>query len=83
MELDNIKIDTKRKIIYLSKTKKASDISFSVNDLYSLLMDTFDEPEYLMFDIPIEAKSKTEFKMINGWKLDKDLLKHLKGGTIK
>lgn len=68
----------KKKIIYKGSGKKI----YSVIELYSFLQDTFDEPENMKYKIPIEAKSKTEFSLINGWTIDEKALKHLKEGSL-
>ena len=76
----DFKIDFKNKKISLKP--KGSGEDYSVRDLYSFLMDLLDEPENMRYDIPIEAKSKTEFVLINGWTIDEKALKYLKGGTL-
>ncbi|MBA4386257.1 MAG: hypothetical protein C0410_16105 [Anaerolinea sp.] len=76
---DDFKIDfEKKEISYIGKNKKV----YSVKELYLLLQDTFDEPENMKYDIPIEAKSKTKYFLINGWTMDKKSLRYLKEGTI-
>lgn len=73
---NDFKIDfEKKKITYIGKNKKV----YSANELYSLLQDTFDEPENMKYDIPIVAKSKTDFRLINGWTIDKESLKNIEG----
>lgn len=71
------KIDLKNKKILL-KSKKVNKI-YSINELYSYLMDLFDEPEYMRYDIPIEATRNGKFKLINGWRIDKKAKKYLEG----
>lgn len=66
-----------KKISFVSSSE-----TFSAKELYSFLQDTFDEPENMKYDIPIIAKSKTEFALINGWSIDPESLKHLNGGVI-
>ena len=54
---DDFKIDfEKKKISYVGKNKKV----YSVIELYSFLQDTFDEPENMMYEIPIKAQSSTQ-----------------------
>jgi hypothetical protein len=77
----NFIVDPEKKEIKLNSKTKAK--TFTVQEFYSYLMDLFDEPEYMRYDVPIEAKSKSEFKIINSWKVDSTILKHLKGGTLK
>ena len=82
----DFKIDfEKKKISYVGKNKKI----YSAREFYSFLQDTFDEPENMKYDIPIEAKSqpkagpplaeKIDFELINGWTIDKESLKYIKG----
>lgn len=66
----------------ISYNKKGSGAVYTVNELYSYLQDLFDEPENMKYEIPIEAKSKTECFLINGWTIDKEARKHLKEGTL-
>ena len=73
---DDFKIDfEKKKISYVGKNKKV----YSVIELYSFLQDTFDEPENMMYEIPIKAQSSTQYLLINGWTMDKKSLKYIKG----
>lgn len=66
-----------KKIVYVP-----SKGTYTAKNLYSFLQDVFDEPENMKYDIPIIAKSKTEFALINGWKIDPKSLKRLNGGVI-
>jgi len=76
MIANDFKIDfDKKKISYVGKNKKV----YSVIELYSFLQDTFDEPENMMYEIPIKALSSTQYKLINGWTIDKESLKYIKG----
>ena len=77
----DFKIDFENKRIYY--TPQGSGVVYTVNQLYSYLQDTFDEPENMRHDIPIEAKSKTKYFLINGWTISEGDLKYLKGGTLK
>jgi hypothetical protein len=77
---NDFEINPEKKIIkYISKGSKKT---YSVKELYSYIMDVFDEPEYMRFDLPIEALSKTKFKLINGWSIDKEAKKQLKGNLV-
>lgn len=73
----DIAFDFKNKIIYFTKEHK--DKKYTVQEFYSFIQDTFDEPENMCYDLPIESVSKGEFKLVNGWIIDKEGLKHLKG----
>jgi len=77
----DFKIDFKNKKISLRP--KGNEEDYQVKELYSYLQDIFDEPGNMKYDIPIEAKSKNEFVLVNGWTIDEKALKHLKGGTLK
>ena len=76
----DFKIDFENKII--SYSPEGSGTVYTVNELYSYLQDTFDEPVNMRYDIPIQAKSKTKYLLINGWTIDEEGLKHLKDGII-
>jgi len=74
------KIDFKKKII--SYNPKGATKTFTARQLYSFLQDTFDKPENMKYDIPIIAKNKDNFELLNGWTVDKKGIKFLKGGTL-
>jgi hypothetical protein len=77
---DSFEIIPEEKIIkYISKS---SDKIYSIKEFYSFIMDEFDEPEYMRYDIPIEAISKDKYRLINGWNIDKKAEKHLKGSLL-
>ena len=86
----DFKIDFKKKKI--SHNPSGSKTVYSINELYSFIQNIFDEPENMKYEIPIVAKSqpkadpplaeKTEFKLINGWSIDKKSLKYLKGNIL-
>ena len=80
MIADDFKIDFENKRI--SYHPKGSGVIYTVNELYSYLQDTFDEPINMRYDIPIKAKSKRKFSLISGWTIDEAGLKHLKNGTL-
>ncbi len=81
MIAEDFKIDFENKKI--SYRPKGSKRVYTVNELYSYLQDTFDEPQNMKYDIPIEAKSKTKYFLINGWTIDEEGMKQLKGGTLE
>jgi hypothetical protein len=76
MILNNFKINLDKKSI--SYVGDKSNI-YDACELYSFIMDLFDKPEYIKYDIPIVAKSADKFELINGWVIDKNSLKHIKG----
>lgn len=77
---DDFKINPEEKIIEFNS--KGPGKTYSVKEFYSYIMDVFDEPEYMRFDIPIEAESKNRFILINDWRIDKKAKKLLKGTLI-
>jgi len=76
-------------IDYVNKVVKhvSGTTVYTVNELYSWLMDTFDELLQMDDEVPMSAQTPTEYTMINGWFLDIGELsqahKYLKGGAIK
>jgi hypothetical protein len=72
-------IDYVNKRIYHSS---GTDI-YTVNALYSYLMDTFDELAQMDDTVPMSAQTPTEYTLINGWFIDDESLQHLKGGAIQ
>ena len=71
----DFKIDFKNKKISF----KGKDKVYTAHDLYSFLMDTFDEPGNMKYDVPIEATGKDKFVLVNGWTIDEKARKRLKG----
>lgn len=85
----DFKIDFEKKII--SHNPKGSQAKHTVNELYSYLQNIFDEPKYMKYEIPIEAKpgsdrhpakSKTKYFLINGWSIDDEAMGYLTEGTL-
>lgn len=69
-------------------TKKISHASgttrYSVNALYSWLMDLFDDAGQMDDTVPMRANTPTEYELINGWTFNADSdLGYLTGGAIK
>ena len=56
---------------------------YNVNQLYSWLMGTFDDLGQMDDQVPISAQTPTEYTLINGWFMDDDSIKYLKGGAIQ
>lgn len=77
----DFKIDFLNKKIYYDPN--GSQTVYTVNEFYSYLQDTFDEPENMRYEIPIKAKSKSEYFLVNGWTIDEEGMKYLKGGTLE
>ena len=77
-------IDTTNKRVYHT----TGTTVYSVNALYSWLMDTFDELTYMDDPVPMSAQTPTEYTMINEWFIDDAAsyygsIKYLNGGAIK
>jgi hypothetical protein len=51
-------------------------------ELYSHLMDTFDNAGQMDDTVPIEANTPTAFTVKNGWYFTQRLMDHLKGGAM-
>jgi len=79
---DDWTIDYTNKRIYHS----SGTTVYTVNELYSYLQDTFDEPTQMDDKVPMSAQTPTAYTMINGWWLDISATyeshKYLKGGAI-
>lgn len=56
---------------------------YTVNQLYTMLMDAFDEIAAMDDEVPMSAQTPTEYTMINGWFIDDESVKFLKSGAIK
>jgi len=76
---DDFAIDTVNKRIYHNTGATVYD----VNDLYSWLMDMFDEQGAMDDEIPMSAQTPTAYTMINGWFIDDVSTHYLKNGAIK
>jgi len=75
----DLKIEFKNKKIMI----KGKGSTHTVQELYAFLMDTFDEPENMKYDIPMESIAKGKFRLINGWAIDEEARKRLKGGILE
>lgn len=56
---------------------------YTVNELYSYLQDTFDEPGFMQYSVPMSAQTPTQYTLINGWFIDDESMKALYGGSIQ
>lgn len=56
---------------------------YTVNDLYTYLMDYFDESTQMVNSIPMSAQTPSEYTMINGWFIDHGTTQYLSGGAIQ
>lgn len=80
---DDFTIDYTNKRVHHS----AGTTVYTGQELYSWLMDSFDEQAAMDNTVPISAQTPTEYTMINGWYLDigeaSKAYHYLKGGAIK
>lgn len=68
-------------------TKKISHVSgstrYTVNALYSWLMDLFDDAGQMDDTVPMSAQTPTEYTLINGWEFNADSdVGYLYGGSV-
>ena len=56
---------------------------YTVNELYSYLQDTFDEPGFMQHEIPMNAQTPTQYTLLNKWFMDDESMKALYGGSIQ
>lgn len=56
---------------------------YTVNELYSYLQDTFDEPGFMQYTVPMTAQTPTQYTLVNGWFMDDESMKALYGGSIQ
>ena len=75
---DDWTIDYVNKRIYHS----SGTTVYTVNQLYSWLMDTFDEQGTMDDDIPMSAQTPNAYTLTNAWFIDDDSTHYLKEGAI-
>ncbi len=56
---------------------------YTVNEFYSFLQDTFDEPAQMDDPVPMSAQTPTQYTLINKWFMDDESMKALYGGSIQ
>ena len=76
---DDFTIDYVNKRVYHS----SGTTIYTVNELYSYLMDTFDELAQMDDTIPMSAQTPTEYTLINSWFMDDTSFKYLKTGAVQ
>lgn len=76
---DDFTIDTTLKTI---KHTSGSTV-YGVNELYTYLLDYFDEVETIRYDVPMSAQTPVEYSLINGWFIDDPSFQFLSGGAIQ
>ncbi len=77
---DDVDIDYVNKII---SADAAISTTYTVNALYSYLMDTFDELAQMDDEIPMSAQTPTSYTMTNGWYIQEYLTQWLETGAIQ
>lgn len=82
---DDFTIDVvDRKITYIGGfTGGIPDTIYTVNQLFSFLMDTADEPSWMQNLDPMEAQTPTQYTILNKWFIDDESMKALYGGSIQ
>ena len=76
---DDFTIDYTNKRIYHS----ANDNTYTVNQLYTYLQDTFDELTQMDDPVPMSAQTPNAYTMENGWFIDDTTVKYLDDGAIE
>ena len=82
---DDFSIDyVNKRITYTGGfTGTIADSRYTVNELYSYLQDTFDEPAQMDDPVPMSAQTPTQYTIINLWFMDDDTVKALYSGSIQ
>lgn len=63
-------------------THSSGTTVYTVLSLYSWLMDLFDDSDQMNDDVPMDAQTPVEFRLINGWSIPGTSYPFLKGGAI-
>lgn len=71
-----VSVDNEQRTIHV-------DDSMSVRELYSSLMDIFDDPEQMTEPVPIQAITPQHFTLVNGWRIGADSEALLIGGALE
>lgn len=69
---------TNRRLYHSSGTAR-----YTVNELYSWLMDLFDDAAQMDNPVAASAQTPTEYSLINGWFMDDESFGYLYGGSIQ
>lgn len=80
---DHFTIDVDARIIYHDD---ADPTIYTINELYSWLMDYFDDSTTVDDAIPMTAQTPTAYTLVNGWYIVEyaySSFEYLKGGSIK
>ena len=82
---DDFSIDyVNRRITYTGTfSNNIAPTRYTVNELYSYLQDTFDEPAQMDDPVPMSAQTPTQYTLINRWFMDDETVKALYSGSIQ
>lgn len=56
---------------------------YTINDLYTWLMDYFDDTGLMDDTVPMTAQTPSEYTLVNGWFIDDVSIQYLKSGAIQ
>lgn len=77
---DDFAFDDTNRII--SRGAVPSATVYTMNELYTHVQDTYDEPTQLDDPVPMSAATPTEYSIINGWYIRRECIPFLKGGGL-
>lgn len=81
---DDILIDYTNKRIYGESTFLSGSTFYTVNEMYTHIMDTFDEASQMDDAVPFASGSNVlTYIIANGWYIEQALIRHLKGASIE
>jgi hypothetical protein len=82
---DDFSIDyVNKRITYTGGfTNNIANSRYTVNQLYSYLQDTFDEPAQMDDPVPMSAQTPTQYTLVNIWFMDDETVKALYSGSIQ
>lgn len=81
---DDILIDYTNKRIYGESSFLSGSTFYSVNQLYTYIMETFDDANQMDDSVPFGSSSNVlTYFVANGWYVQQDLVKHLKGASLE
>lgn len=64
-------------------TADRPDSIYTMNEYYSWLQDTFDEPNQMDDPVPMSAQTPTQYTMLYPWFVDNESVKALYGGSLQ
>lgn len=82
---DDFTIDyVDQKITYTNGfTNGIPNTRYTLNELYSFLQDTFDEPGQMDDPVPMSAQTPTQYTVINKWFMDDETMKAIYSGSLQ